>query len=168
MLDTIINGLSSLPRELVTFLLGAFPISEVRGAIPFGLATGLGLRKTLLLSISGNIIFIIPALFLLEPVSNYLRRFTIFKRFFDSFFERTRQKAALVEKYELIGLFLFVAIPLPMTGAWSGCIAAALFKVRFRYALLAISLGVIGAAAIVTAVFFAGKGILYNVFIPHS
>jgi uncharacterized membrane protein len=167
MIDIIIKNLSALPREVVTFILAILPISEVRGAIPFGLISGLGLAKTLTISIFGNIIFIAPTLFLLEPVSNYLRRFWVFKRFFDWLFERTKKKATLVEQYETVGLMIFVAVPLPLTGAWTGCIAASLFKIRFKYAFLAVSLGVIIAAAIVTAVCLVGKGVLYNVIIPN-
>ena len=167
MIDSIINTLSSLPKELATLVLAMLPISELRGAIPFGLHSGLGLHKVLLISILGNMIPVVPILFLLEPVSDYLRRFFLFKKFFDWLFARTRQKAQLVEKYEALGLIFFVAIPLPITGAWTGCIAATLFKVRMRYALAAIFIGVCIAAVIVTIVYFAGKGLLYNVFIPN-
>jgi len=165
MINAMVSFLSNLPKEWVTFILGILPISEVRGAIPFGFATGLGLSKTLFFSILGNMIPIIPALFLLEPVSNFLRRFWIFKRFFEWLFERTKKKADIIEKYETLGLMIFVAIPLPFTGAWSGCVAATLFKIRFRYAFIAITAGVLIAALIVTAVCFAGKGLFYCIFV---
>jgi uncharacterized membrane protein len=86
----------------------------------------------------------------LEPVSNRLRRFKIWSRFFDWLFERTKKKADTIQKYEALGLAIFVAIPLPMTGAWSGVVAASLFKIRFRYAFIAIIAGVIGAGLIVS------------------
>ena len=167
MLENIVDLFSGLPRELTIFILGAMPVSELRGAIPFGVAMGLPIKKVLLLAITGNIVPVIPLLFLLEPVSAYLRRFFLFKRFFDWLYERTRRRAAVVEKYEALGLILFVAIPLPVTGAWTGCLAATLFKIRFRYALPAIIAGVLIAAAIVTAVTFIGKGFIYNVFLAH-
>ena len=168
MIQTIIEFLSSLSKEQATFILAMMPISELRGAIPFGLSSGLSLGKVLFLSIIGNLVPVLPILFLLEPVSGYLRRFFLFKRFFDWLFERTRKKADLVEKYEAIGLALFVAIPLPITGAWTGCVAATLFKVRLRYAILAIFAGVCIASVIVTSVFFIGKGIFYHIFIPQT
>jgi len=167
MIEPILKVFSSLPEELITFLLAMMPVSELRGAIPVGLSMGLGIKKVLALSIVGNLIPVVPILFLLEPVSGYLRRFWIFKKFFDWLFERTRRKSGLIERYEILGLMLFVAIPLPITGAWTGCVAASLFKIRLRYALLAITAGVLIAASIVTAVCFIGKGVLYNVFIPH-
>ena len=168
MISEVLQILESLPKELATFLLAMLPVSELRGAIPFGLSSQIPLARVLILSIVGNLVPVVPILFLLEPVSNYLRRFALFKRFFDWLFERTRKRAHLVERYEALGLVLFVAIPLPITGAWTGCIAASLFKVRLRYAFFAIAAGVLIAALIVTTVYFAGKGILYNVFIPHS
>lgn len=167
MIETVVKGLSSLPEELTTLILAMMPVSELRGAIPFGLSRGLSLGKVLALAITGNLLPVIPILFFLEPVSGYLRKFRLFRKFFDWLFERTRRKADLVEKYEFIGLALFVAIPLPVTGAWTGCVAATLFKLRLRYAFFAIALGVCIAASIVTAVCFIGKGIFYNVFISY-
>ena len=170
MLENIVNFLSNLhlSKESVILILGMLPISELRGAIPYGiLASGFPLKKVLFFAIIGNILPVLPLLFLLEPVSNYLRRFILFRRFFNWLFERTRRKAAMVEKYEALGLIMFVAIPLPVTGAWTGCLAATLFKIRLRYALPAIIAGVLIAAVIVTAVTFAGKGLVYNLFIAH-
>lgn len=144
--------------DLAVFVLGLLPISEVRGAIPAGLALGLPLKKVLLLSIIGNVIPVIPMLFLFEPVSKRLRKLRIFKKFFDWFFERTKKKADIIQKYEALGLAIFVGIPLPMTGAWTGCVAATMFKMKFRYAFISIIAGILMAAAIVTAVCLFGKG----------
>lgn len=151
MLNSLLHYLGGIPKELIVVIVGFLPISELRGAIPLGLSFGFPLWKTFYLSVLGNMLPIVPLLFLLEPVSNKLRRFKIWSRFFDWLFERTRKKADTVQKYEALGLAIFVAIPLPMTGAWSGVIAASLFKVQFRYALLAIALGVILAGLIVSA-----------------
>jgi uncharacterized membrane protein len=145
----MIDFLQNLPKELAVIISAAVPISEVRGAIPLGLYLGLPFLKVILLSILGNIIPIIPTLFLLNPLSERLRRFSIFKKFFDWLFERTKKKADLIQRYEAIGLMLFVGVPLPMTGAWTGCVAASLFKIKFRYAFPAIVGGVIIAAVIV-------------------
>ncbi len=143
-------------NELLVFLTAALPISELRGAIPLGLYLKEPIVKVVFLSILGNLLPVAPILFLLQPVSEKLRKFKILNRFFDWLFERTKKKASLVEKYEAIGLALFVAIPLPITGAWTGCIAASLFKIRFRYAFMSIILGVFIAAFIVTALCLSG------------
>ena len=164
MIEQILNILKGIPKEWVTIIIAALPISELRGSIPVALAMGISPVKAFLLSILGNSIPIIPALFLLEPVSNRLMRFKPWKRFFDWLFERTREKGDLIQKYEALGLMLFVAVPLPMTGAWSGCIAASLFKIKFRYAFPAIFLGVVGAGIIVLSICLFGKG-AYSFFI---
>ncbi len=148
----IVNYLKEIPKELVVIIMGALPVSELRGAIPLALSFKMPLVKAYWLSVAGNLIPVIPILFLLEPVSNRLRRFKIWARYFDWLFGRTRKRARQVEKYEFLGLILFVAIPLPMTGAWTGAVAASLFKVRFRYAVIAIILGVLIAGVIVSGI----------------
>lgn len=150
MLNIIINWLKDIPKEYIVMIVGALPISELRGAIPLALYYGMSLSKAFWLSILGNTIFIAPALFLFEPISNRLRKFKIWARFFDWLFKRTKKNADTIQKYEALGLAIFVAIPLPMTGAWSGVVAASLFKIRFRYAFIAIVAGVIGAGLIVS------------------
>ena len=151
MINIIINWLKDVPKEYIVMLVGALPISELRGAIPLALSFGMPLGKAFWLSVMGNSIPVAPALFLLEPVSNRLRRFKIWSRFFDWLFERTKKKADTIQKYEALGLAIFVAIPLPMTGAWSGVVAASLFKIRFRYAFIAILAGVLSAGLIVSS-----------------
>jgi len=147
----MIHWLQSVPKEAAVMIIGALPILELRWAIPQALFWKMSLPKAFLLSVLGNISFVAPALFLFEPVSNRLRKFKIWARFFDWLFERTKKNADSIQKYEALGLAIFVAIPLPMTGAWSGVVAASLFKIKFRYALIAIIAGVIGAGLIVSA-----------------
>lgn len=130
-------------------LVGALPVSELRGAIPLGLYLGLSEFKTLYLAILGNLIPVVPLLVFLKPLSARLRKFKLWSGFFDWFFERTRKKAEIIQRYEALGLALFVAVPLPMTGAWTGAIAASLFNIRFRYAFMAILAGVVAAGLIV-------------------
>jgi len=158
MVNIIINWLKDLPKEYIVMLVGALPISELRGAIPLALSLGMPMGKAFWLSVIGNSIPVMPALFLLEPISNKLRKFKIWSRFFDWLFERTKKKGDTIQKYEALGLAIFVAIPLPMTGAWSGVVAASLFKIRFRYAFFAIIAGVISAGLIVSAL--CGLGII--------
>ncbi len=150
MLNIILQWLKDIPKEYIVMVMGALPIVELRGAIPLALYFGMSMSKAFWLSVLGNIIPIAPALFLLEPVSNWLRRFKIWARFFDWIFERTKKNADTVQKYEALGLAMFVAIPLPMTGAWSGAVAASLFKIKFKYAFIAIVAGVIAAGLIVS------------------
>ncbi|MCM8781138.1 MAG: small multi-drug export protein [Candidatus Omnitrophica bacterium] len=145
----ILSYLNSLPKEYIVMITAGLPISELRGAIPLALSWGFSAPKAFWLAVIGNILPVAPVLFLLRPVSGRLRRFIIWEHFFDWLFERTKKKSDIIQKYEALGLALFVAIPLPMTGAWTGAIAASLFNIRFRYAFFAIILGVIGAGLVV-------------------
>jgi len=156
MINYIINWFNGIPKEYIVMIVGSLPITELRGAIPLALSFGMPIEKAFWLSVIGNVIPIVPFLFLLEPITQKLRKFKIWSRFFDWLFERTKKKADTVQKYEALGLAIFVAIPLPMTGAWSGVIAASLFKIRFRYALIAIVAGVIGAGLIVSVLCVLG------------
>ena len=167
MVQTILNYLSSLPKELAVFIIAALPVLELRGAIPIGISMGIEIKRVVFFSIIGNLVPVVPILFLLEPVSGFLRRFWPFNKFFHWLFERTKSRSGLIEKYEFLGLIFFVAIPLPITGAWTGCVAATLFKMRFRYAFLAIAIGVCIASSMVLAVCLVGGGIWYHVFIPR-
>ena len=140
-----------MPPELSVIITAALPVSELRGAIPVGiLGYHMPVLKTYLLAVLGNMIPVIPLLLFLKPAAEKLSRFKMCERFFEWLYGRTRKRAEIVQKYEAIGLSLFVAIPLPITGAWTGCVAASLFRIKFRYALPAIIFGVLLAGVIVT------------------
>lgn len=143
--------MQEITPRIITLILAALPISELRGAIPYAIAVGgLSWQEAYIIAVIGNFIPVIPLLLLLESVSNYLMRFRIFNRFFTWLFERTRRKGRLVERFEAIGLVMFVAVPLPVTGAWTGCVAAFIFKVPLKYAIPAVLLGIMIAGTIVT------------------
>jgi uncharacterized membrane protein len=108
------------------------------------------------LAVIGNLIPIVPMLFLLEPASRWAETSSLGRKFFHWLLRRTRRKGELVEKYESLGLMLFVSIPLPVTGAWTGSVAAFLFQIRFRHALLAVTAGVLIAGIIVSGLTLLG------------
>lgn len=159
MIEELVSFLSQfLSDRGITFFLGMLPISEVRGAIPFGIIKGLGFGETYLISVIGNLSPILPLLLLFEPATRRMEGTYYGSKFLNWLFERTRSKSELVQRYEAIGLALFVAIPLPLTGAWSGVVAAYLFGLPFRRAFPAITGGVLLAGGIVSLVTFMGKG----------
>ncbi len=155
MIQNLVEFLQNLPRELVTVIIATLPIAELRGAIPWALAAppvggGLSWPSAFLFAVIGNCIPVIPALLLLEPVSKLLRKIKIFDRFFEWLFSRTRKKGKMIERYEALGLIIFVGIPLPMTGAWSGVIASFIFGIKLKYAIPCIFLGILLAGVVVT------------------
>lgn len=150
--ESLVQSLSFLPPELVVIIVSALPILELRGGLPLAyLHYSFSLGKSSLLSIFGNLLPIIPVLFLFQPVSNWLMRLKPYKRMYDWLYQRTLKKSSNVEKYGAVGLMLFTALPLPTTGAYSACVAAIIFGIRFRYAFLSIAAGVLVAAIIVSA-----------------
>ncbi|PIP68338.1 MAG: ligand-binding protein SH3 [Candidatus Omnitrophica bacterium CG22_combo_CG10-13_8_21_14_all_43_16] len=144
--------------KILILLLGALPVTELRASIPIGI---LVLKQTakaaFFFSVLGNILPIAPVYFLLNPVSKKLSNTRFMRRFFEWLFKRARAHAGIVEKYEAIGLMLFVAVPLPGTGVWTGAIIASLLRMRFAPTFIAASAGVIIAAVIVTALTLFGK-----------
>jgi len=88
----------------------------------------------------------------LGPISNALRKFPAFDKFFTWWFDRTLRHSRGIEKYGALWLVVFVMIPLPVTGAWTGSVAAFLLEMRFKIAFSAIILGVLLAGVIVSLV----------------
>jgi uncharacterized membrane protein len=142
-----------IPEWLMILVAAALPISEVRGAIPLAIGVyGFSPVDAYILSVFGNLLPIIPLLLFLGPVSDYLRRFPFGDKFFTWLFARTRRKYIQDhENFGLTALAIFVAIPLPMTGAWTGCAIAFLLGFRFWPAFAAVAAGVLIAGVIVTA-----------------
>jgi len=162
MTEQIAQWFSALPKEWVVFLIATLPIIELRGAIPWALSGAmggsLGWPTAFLLSFAGNLFPILPVLAWLGPLSDrWMERSPLANRFFTWLFARTRRRGDVVARYGPLGLAVFVAIPLPGTGAWTGAILAFLFGIPIRTAFLWIALGVLGAGAIVT---LASLGIL--------
>ncbi len=141
-----------IPAWMATIIVAALPISEVRGAIPLGIGVfDFSPIEAYLLSVFGNLLPIIPLLLFLGPISDYLRRFSPGDRFFTWLFARTRRKYIQEhENFGLTALAIFVAIPLPLTGAWTGCVVAFLLGFKFWPSFFAIAAGVLVAGAIVT------------------
>jgi len=145
--------------ELQTFFLAMTPIGELRVSIPTALIVyRLDAMTVYLISVLGNLVPVVFLLFFLEPVSKWLsKNFSFLERFFDWLFERTRRKYnSRMEKYGYPILALLVAIPLPITGGWTGSLIAFLFGISFKKAFPAIFLGILIAGAIVTFVTLAG------------
>ncbi len=148
-------GINVLLDGITVIAIAMIPFGELRVSIPLGF-TFFDMDSThvyvlvYVLSVIGNMIPVVPLLLFLEPVSNWLRRYSLFDRFFNWLFMRTRRYDHRMEKYGALGLIPFVAIPLPVTGAWTACAVAFVFGIPFRYAFAAILAGVMMAGVIVT------------------
>lgn len=136
---------------IVILIIAMLPIIELRGAIPTGiLFLQLNPIFVVLISIIGNMLPIFFILFLFKFFEKILRKIKIFDRFFDWLFKRTLAKSKDIEQYQELGLMIFVAIPLPMTGAWTGALIAYLLKLSYIKSLIYIFLGVLIASTVVS------------------
>ncbi len=160
--EAVVDAVSFLPPAMAVFLLAAVPIVELRGAIPVAiLVYGMSVPEAVLWSILGNIFPVVFLLMWLAPVEQFLRRKSPwFDRFFTRLFDRTVRKLDdHVKRYEALALTLFVMVPLPVTGAWTGSAAAHVFQLGFWRSLAAIVVGVCLAAGIVTALVTSGQAL---------
>lgn len=144
-----------MKQEILTFLLASAPIFELRGSIPLAIGVfGFSIPKAFLISIAGNIFFIAPFLMFLEKFSDYLmHKWFFYNRLMSWVFERTRRKHldhTHEKKWTHWALFFFVAIPLPMTGAWSGAVVAYILGMPFKRSILTIFLGILMSGVVVT------------------
>ncbi|MBU5433062.1 small multidrug export protein [Ruminococcaceae bacterium AM07-15] len=128
------------------------PFIELRGSIIFGAAMGIPWQHAFLVSFLGNILPVPFLILLARPIFAWLKTTRLLAGFTQKVEDRLMKKAdkVTVQKYSAVGLFLFVAIPLPGTGAWSGSLIAALLDVKMRYALPAVIAGVFAAGVIMT------------------
>jgi len=147
----------SLESILLPFLFSAAPIFELRGGIPLALFHyDVQWYWAFLICIAGNLLPVPFILYFLDRAVRVLSRAEFFRHLIEWFFVRTRRKGKLTERYGWVGLTLFVSIPLPVTGAWTGSAVAYLFGIESRKAFFAIALGVLIAGAIVTGFCLAG------------
>lgn len=138
-----------LSAELSVLIISMMPIVELRGAIPLGVGLGMDPGKAAMIAIAGNSLIVPILLLIINPLFTHFRKLTMLRGFVNKYEERAAKKIGHYREYRLIGLFLLVAIPLPMTGAYTGCVAAVITKVSFKKANMAIIAGVITAGFIV-------------------
>lgn len=139
-----------LGKYIMTMAIAAIPVVELRGAIPAGAAAGLSPWAACAAAVIGNLLPVPFIVLSVRQIFDRLRKHPFFAPKIDALERRAHLKGRLVWKYRLLGLTLFVAVPLPGTGAWTGALVAAFLHIRLRHALPAIALGVLVAGVLVT------------------
>lgn len=158
MFDSLFDWLLGAGRELAVVIISMFPLVELRGAVPLGvMAAGMPWYEVLPLAYLGNLLPIPFALFFGAKVLDWVGTLKPFTNFVTRYKAKLESKKAQVTKYAHIGLFLFVAIPLPGTGAWSGALVATLLEMPKAKAFLSITAGVVAAGIIML---IASNGVL--------
>lgn len=140
-------------KFIATFFISMLPVGELRIGLPYGIAQGLDYPLALLAAVSGNILPVPFIVVFIRKVFILLRKhLPVMDSFITKLEDKANLKGETVEKYGPIGLLLFVAIPLPGTGAWTGALIAALLDMSPQKATPYILLGVLIAAGIVTGI----------------
>ena len=148
--------------ELITLLVSMFPLIELKGAIPIGTGLELPLIRSALLAYCGSSLIVIPIFFLLIPIFNLLKKIKFVKKFIqkvETVFEEKAKSVAKnandksedqVRKFLMLALFIFVAVPFPVTGVWTGTGIAVFLNMKFKDSILPIMLGNLVAGTIIT------------------
>jgi len=152
--------MSFLTVEFRVLFASMIPIIELRGAIPVGVLWGLSPVHALIVSWIGSMIPVPILLFGIRPVMSVLRKTKLFQYTIERLIHKTLKKSGHIGQYGFWGLILFVGIPLPGTGVWSGTLAAVLLDLRFKTAFPAIAIGNLIAGLIITLM---SQGIVWSV-----
>ncbi len=164
MADIIVNFLQSFIKNdyLLVLLTSCFPLIELKGAIPIGTKLGLELLQTAPLAYLGSTLICIPIFFLLVPIFNLLKKIKFVGGFIEKVELVLKNKAlkiakkadgdadSAVKKIYMISLFIFVAVPFPVTGVWTGTAMAVFLGLKFRESILPLAVGNLIAGTIIT------------------
>lgn len=154
---------SLIGKIIMTFLISMVPVVELRGAIPIGVAHGLNFWVAIAVSIVGNLVPVPFIIIFIRKIFAWLRTKSAWLNNLVTRLEnRALKKTDTVRKFKFWGLFIFVAIPLPGTGAWTGALVAAMLEMRVKDAFPAIALGVLTAGIIVAFVTYGAGTLLFG------
>ena len=162
--EKVAGKLAGLPDELVCFVISMVPIIELRGGLIVAAIKDIPLFKAIGICIAGNLIPIPFILLLITPIFNWLKTTKLFKPLVEKIEKKSMSKSEKIKKYEFLGLVLFVGIPLPGTGAWTGSLIAALLNIKIKKAFPAICLGLLLATVIMCIFTYAIPWLITNVF----
>lgn len=147
-----------MSNELIIFIISLFPVLELRGGLIAAQLLGVDLVRAFIICYIGNMLPIPFILLFIRKIFKFLRRFKPFRKVVEFFERKAEKNGEKVRKYELWGLFILVAVPLPGTGGWTGALVAALMDMRMKKSLPVIALGVLVAGIIVSALMYGFVG----------
>ena len=155
-----------IAHEIKVIWMAMVPVIELRGAIPYGIIRQLHPWFVFLLAWIGSTLIIAPVYYLFTPCMDLLERTPSIGPIFRRFRERIVRKGNKLGRVEFVGLLLFVGVPLPGTGAWTGAMIASVMKMSFRSSFVAITLGNIMAGLITLFIFYIGHGTYQQIISP--
>ncbi|MFR1709087.1 MAG: COG2426 family protein [Clostridium sp.] len=143
------NSLSGfMPKEFIVLLISMVPILELRGGLIAASVLGIDMFRAIGYCILGNVIPIPFILLFITPIFNWMKNTKLFRPTVEKLEKKSMSKSDQIKKYEFLGLMLFVGIPLPGTGAWTGALIASLLNIKFKKAFWAIFFGLLIATVI--------------------
>ncbi len=165
MVDSLVESIvdflgGKVSPELIAFIVSCFPVLELRGGLVAAKLMDIDFFKAFAICFIGNMLPIPFILLFIRKIFNLLKKNKKIEEIIDKLEARSIRKADNVKKYRLWGLFLFVAIPLPGTGAWTGALIADLLDIRIKHSFPAIALGVFVAGVIVSVFSYGLLGLL--------
>lgn len=149
----------NVPKELIIFLVSMLPVLELRGGMIAAKLLEVPLLKAFVICYIGNILPIPFILLFIRKIFQFLKRFSVTRKIVEKLEERSMRQSEKVKRWRNWGLLLFVAVPLPGTGGWTGALIAALLDIRIKTSLPIIALGVLIANLIMTAFSYGLLGI---------
>ncbi|SES81514.1 Uncharacterized membrane protein [Natronincola peptidivorans] len=151
-MELLTKFLEFMTIELTVLLTAALPIIELRGAIPVGVSLGMSPAHAFFISFLGSMLPVPIIILTIRPVFKELRKWKVFRGFVDRITTKTMLRSDRIKKYGFWGLILFVAIPLPGTGVWTGTLASVLLDMRLKVAFPAIFIGNLIAGTVIMMV----------------
>ncbi len=148
----------TLGKELCVFICSMIPIIELRGAVPLGAGFGMGAIETYIFSVIGNLIPVPFILLFIRVVLDFMKKVKGLNKIAFWVESKADKNKGQIEKYAYVGLFLFVAIPIPGTGAWTGSLIAALMRMKFWKSFLWIAFGIMAAGIIMSVISYGIAG----------
>ena len=159
--------MDSLANYLWIVFISMLPVVELRGAIPVALGLNINPIIAFLICISGNMLPVPFIMLFIRPILNYLKKRPKIAKHINRLEAKALNKSGKIQRYSFLGLAIFVGIPLPGTGAWTGALMASLLDMRLKKAIPSIFIGVVIAGIVVTLAStgaFAGVEIIKNIF----
>lgn len=164
-MEAVIDFISRLPHEWAVFITAMVPLIEARGSIILGYSFGMPWVETFLISAAGNFLPIPFILLFIRKIIECFKTIPALRKLAEKIEMKAVRNATKVRKGSLIALCIFVGIPLPGTGAWTGALIADLLDLRFKHSLIALFIGIMIACFIMCGLTYGFLGFLNNLFV---
>lgn len=161
MVDSVVAALEGLPKELIIFAVSMLPILELRGGMVAASLLGVPWAKAFIICVIGNMLPIPFILLFIKQIFKLLKKISFMNKIITKLETKADEKGSKINKSRNLGLFMFVAVPLPGTGAWTGALIATMLDIRMRRSFPIIILGVITAGIIMSILTYFIPGLFF-------